>query len=65
MSENTQTNNNILNGTGGDYSFADLFIQSAEEKAAEYNEYIPHAVINDFLNEVAKHKKIWERRREL
>ncbi len=58
----THNDQGILNETGGDYSFADLFIQSAKEKAAEYACQIPQSIIDDFSTEVEKHRKNWEKR---
>ena len=49
----------------GDVSFADLFIESAKQGAAEKGGYIPQRIIDEFYQEVEQHRKRFIRRREL
>ena len=53
-----------LDETGGDFYFADLFIESAKQAAAERGKQIPQRIIDEFYREVKQYRKRWERKME-
>jgi len=55
----------IVEEIDGDVSFADLFIESAKQGAAEKGGYIPQRIIDEFYLEVEQHRKNRKRRLEL
>jgi len=52
----------MLDETGGDFYFADLFIETAKQVAEEAGGYIPQRTINIFYKEVERCRKNWEKR---
>jgi len=61
----TDREREILNETGGDISYADLFLTSAYSGATNKERYIPPYIIDLFCQEVEQAKKNWERRNKV
>ena len=57
MSENTGNAQEILNKTGGDFLFADLFIQAAKDAAEKVDGYVPQSKIDELHQELKPYKK--------
>ena len=65
MSENTSNTQTALNETGGDFLFADLFIQAAKETAAIYDGWICQSDIDEFYEEAKSHGEKRKKRTNL